>query len=277
MAQVTRLGLYGGPRAPYATFAAVVTASVTGSFTEAQIVAGSQEITITLVSDTWVADDGTFAGIRQDIIDGLDSAQSETLGWNNEVRDKEVVGSVVRTSDTVVTITLTASASYDITADETITVTVPASAMTSTAVPITATPTIGVSVVAVEDDQPSGGYLYVRYEQEQLRREEERRLRARALRKAKRIKDKLHRELALAERKIDEETARKAELARINRLVADNQQAIIELDNPVIIKAMNEALESQTFSRIERLERELGKIYEEEMFLLEATKILVNQ
>ena len=171
MAQVTRLGLYGGPRAPYATFAAVVTASVTGSFTEAQIVAGSQEITITLVSDTWVADDGTFAGIRQDIIDGLDSAQSETLGWNNEVRDKEVVGSVVRTSDTEVTITLTASASYDITADETITVTVPASALTTTAVPITATPTIGVTAAAAVSQ--GGNYAPPKYVKTKRKKKDE--------------------------------------------------------------------------------------------------------
>jgi hypothetical protein len=80
-----------------------------------------------------VADDGTFAAQRQAIIDGLDSAQSEATGWNAEVRDKEVVGAVVRTSDTVVTITLTAAAAYDITADETITVTIPAAALVTSA------------------------------------------------------------------------------------------------------------------------------------------------
>ena len=149
MAQVTRLGLYGGPRRPYASFVpatatAAITGTATSSITEADIVAGGKTIIITLTNDTWVAAGATFNATRQDIIDGLDSAQSELLGWNNEVRDKEVVGAVVRTSDTVVTITLTASPLYDLTANETITITVPASAVTAAA-PITATPTFDVS------------------------------------------------------------------------------------------------------------------------------------
>ncbi len=136
----------------------------------------------------------------------------------------------------------------------------------------------GIQVGEVEEeDQPSGGYFWVRYEQEQFRKEEERRFREKAKRKAKRLKDKLDRELALAERKIEDDDARKVELARINRLVASNKQTIIDLGNPVIIKAMNESLEKQTFSTMERLERELGRIYEEEQFLLMATQILVNQ
>ena len=126
-------------------------------------------------------------------------------------------------------------------------------------------------------EENSGGYLWVRYEQERYRREEERRKRREALRKAKRIKEKLHRELAIAERRIEEEAARKAELARINRLVADNKLAIIELDNQKLIMSMNEALERQTFSTMERLERELGRVWEEEEFLMMATQILVNQ
>ena len=104
-------------------------------------------VIITLTNDTWVASGATFDAQRQNIINGLDSAQSETLGWNNEVRDKEVVTAVVRTSDTVVTITLSAAAAYNITSDETITVTAPATALTG-ASELTATPTIGVSFVA---------------------------------------------------------------------------------------------------------------------------------
>lgn len=86
-----------------------------------------------------------FADERQAIIDGLDAATSPTNGWNNEVRDKEVVGAVVRTSDTRVTITLTAAGAYAIAANETITVTIPASALTTSGDPITATPTFTVT------------------------------------------------------------------------------------------------------------------------------------
>jgi voltage-gated potassium channel Kch len=89
----------------------------------------------------------TFDAQRQAIINGLDSAQSELTGWNNEVRDKEVVTSVARTSDTVCTITLSASASYDISATETITVTIPSAALTTGTSDIIGTPTFTVTAV----------------------------------------------------------------------------------------------------------------------------------
>ena len=159
---VTRLGPGGGPRSQYPGFAVSVSAAVTGTaasgLTETQVVSGSETIIITLTGDTWVAAGAPFNGQRQNIIDGLDSAQSETNGWNAEVRDKEVVESVVRTSDTVVTITLTASASYNITADETITVTVPGTAVAG-GNPITASPTFDVSVV-LEGVGPTTVYRY---------------------------------------------------------------------------------------------------------------------
>lgn len=89
----------------------------------------------------------TFAQVRQDIINGLDSAQSEASGWNAAVRDAMAVGAVVRTSDTVVTITVSAFTNYDITAQETITVTIPASAVMEASA-ITATPTFTIATVA---------------------------------------------------------------------------------------------------------------------------------
>lgn len=105
-----------------------------GSFpaTEAEIVAGGETIVLTLTGFAdWVADGATFDAQRQNIIDGMNSAQSELTGWNNEVRDKQLVAGVVRTSDKVVTITLDAQAAYDISpgANETITVTIPESAL----------------------------------------------------------------------------------------------------------------------------------------------------
>lgn len=153
-ARVTRFGISGATWRPAGDFSGkqptVVTASValSASLTEALVVAGGETITITLVSDTWVASGATFNAQRQAIIDGLDSDGAELLGWNNELRDKEVVGSVARSSDTVVTITLTAAAAYDITADETITVTIPAAALTA-AGEVTATPTFDVTFIAV--------------------------------------------------------------------------------------------------------------------------------
>ena len=134
----------------FAITALSVDAAITGTIidgNEEDVRAGSKTIIITLTGDTWVAAGAPFDAERQAIIDGLDSAQSEALGWNNEVRDKEVVGAVVRTSGTVVTITLTAAAAYALTASETITVTVPASALTG-ASPVVGAPTIVISDVS---------------------------------------------------------------------------------------------------------------------------------
>lgn len=131
------------------TLSSGASAAVSGTLLnadESDIVTGGNTLIITLTDDTWVAAGATFDAQRQNIINGVTSAQSETTGWNNEVRDNEVVGSVVRTSDTVVTITWSASASYDITANETITVTVPATALTG-AQAVVATPTVTVTVV----------------------------------------------------------------------------------------------------------------------------------
>lgn len=129
-----------------------VTASISGTaaagITESDVVTGGKTIIITLSGDTWVASGATFDAQRQNIIDGITSAQSETTGWNNEVRDAESVTSVVRTSDTVVTATLSAAGAYDITAPETITVTVPASALVTSGSPLVASPSFGVSVVS---------------------------------------------------------------------------------------------------------------------------------
>ena len=156
----TRHGLYGGPRGLYGDFLLkvaqpVVTLSTTIT-DEAGIKAGGDTIVLTVSNDTWVATGAAFNAQRQNIIDGLTSAGVEALGWNAEVRDKEVVTAVARTSDTVVTITLTAAAAYDITANETITATVAATALTGAAETV-ATPTFTVSYVAAVEERPGGG------------------------------------------------------------------------------------------------------------------------
>jgi len=87
-------------------------------------------------------DPGTFAltGTAAD----LGYADSE---WDREVRDREVVTAVVRTSPTVVTITFTAAAGYDIAAQETVTATIPAAALTG-ATELVATPTFTIDTAA---------------------------------------------------------------------------------------------------------------------------------
>lgn len=131
---------------------AATTGTATSSISESDIVAGGKTIILTLTGDTWVTSGATFDAQRQNIIDGLDSAQSETNGWDAEVKAKEVVGSVVRTSDTVVTITLSAQAAYDITAQETIAATIPATALTTSSTAVVSSPTFTVDAVSASTD-----------------------------------------------------------------------------------------------------------------------------
>ena len=147
-------GLFDIGLAPWAivgykpsTVTAAITGTATASITEADVVTGSKTIIITLTGDTWVAAGGTFDAQRQAIINGLDSAQAEGTGWDAVVKGTQVTTGVVRTSDTVVTITLDPFATFNITAQETITVTVPAAALTG-AVSVVGSPTFTVSVVA---------------------------------------------------------------------------------------------------------------------------------
>ena len=126
---------------------AVLTGTAVTTATEQEIRDGGETVIITLTNETWVAAGATFDAERQGLIDGLNSAQSETAGWNAEVRDKMTVGSVVRTSGTVVTITIAAAdvGSYAVDADETITMTIPASALVTLTIAWVATPTFSVT------------------------------------------------------------------------------------------------------------------------------------
>ena len=126
-----------------------VTGTVTASINEADIVTGGKTVILTLIGDTWVTAGATFDAQRQNIINGMDSAQSEAGGWDAKVKALQGVAGVVRTSNTVVTITLDAQAAYDITATETITVTVPSTALTG-AVQIVTSPTFTVAINATD-------------------------------------------------------------------------------------------------------------------------------
>lgn len=134
---------------------AALTGTITSSTTEADIVAGGKTIILTLTGDTWIAAGAlSFDLQRQAIIDGIDSAQSEATGWDLVPKALQSVSGVVRTSDTVVTITLDAFVTYNITATETVTATIPATALTG-ALAVVASPTFTIST--------SGGITYPGY------------------------------------------------------------------------------------------------------------------
>ena len=131
-----------------AAASAVITGTITASVTEADIVAGGKTLIITLTGDTWIAAGaGSFDLQRDEIIAGVDSGQSETFGWDLVPKVLQSLGGVVRTSDTVVTITWDAFATYNITATETITVTVPGTAVVLGG-SLVATPTFTITPIS---------------------------------------------------------------------------------------------------------------------------------
>ena len=112
--------------------AATESLAITGTLSDggipSEIVAGAETLILTLTGTVWVDSGATFDAQRQTIIDNLDSNLSDQNGWDNR-RSDFPVGNVVRTSNTIVTITLSASSAYSIPATEVITVTSPISAI----------------------------------------------------------------------------------------------------------------------------------------------------
>ena len=111
------------------TPAAVLTGTLADNAIESEIVAGTETLVITLTNDTWHANIGSTSAETTALINGIDSAQGETKGWDLVVKAGLNDTHVVRNTDTQVTITLPAFSTYDITANETISVLVPAAAL----------------------------------------------------------------------------------------------------------------------------------------------------
>lgn len=156
--EFSRLGIasadeaLSGDKRPFLTVthitpSAAITGTVGDGATEQEVRDGAGTIIITLTNDTWVAAGGTFDAQRQAIINGLDAAESETNGWNAQVRDQMDPAAVVRTNSTVATITVSAAAvaNYFINANEVITTTVPNAALVTGSVDITAAPTTTIT------------------------------------------------------------------------------------------------------------------------------------
>lgn len=83
-------------------------------------------------SDFVLLEQPFFDDIRLNILNAIDSAQAEPFGWD-AIKASIPLTAVVRSSDTIVTITLPAIASYNVLANETLTVTVPAIAVVGNA------------------------------------------------------------------------------------------------------------------------------------------------
>lgn len=121
----------------------------------------------------------------------------------------------------------------------------------------------------------TGGFWYA-YEKEVLRRKQEQRKRDELEEKARQLQDKLDREIALEYRKREAEQARIDELKRLTRLAEQFQETIQkELSDKVIIAA-ERAIKQGNYSAMEALNREIDRAKEEEMFLIDAAMLILN-
>eukprot|EP00163_Fabomonas_tropica_P011118 TRINITY_DN2164_c0_g1_i2.p1 TRINITY_DN2164_c0_g1~~TRINITY_DN2164_c0_g1_i2.p1 ORF type:complete len:1432 (+),score=338.63 TRINITY_DN2164_c0_g1_i2:411-4706(+) len=118
--------------------------------TETAVQGAAHTIIITITStDTWAPAGVLFENERQDIINGLLLDQTGgPNGWENTIRPSLPVTSVVRSSDTVVTVTVPATSEYAIGVDEVIRFQV-ASTSTSRGAVVNSTNTVTVTDVAV--------------------------------------------------------------------------------------------------------------------------------
>lgn len=99
--------------------------AIAGGVLEAEIVTGGETLILTLTNGEWDLIIGADNALTTALIAGITGDDAGGNGWDDDVAILH--GTVVRTSDTVVTITLPASAGYSTLVDETVSVVVPAS------------------------------------------------------------------------------------------------------------------------------------------------------
>ncbi len=147
--------------APHGTTANAIVltgTSIAGGMTEEMAVDGGETVIITLAGDTWALTLGANNAITTAFLAAITGDDAGSNGFDAEVA--LVHGNLVRTSDTIVTLTLPAGASYSVAADETITVAPPASSVDDGITPATATFDITADVIiALTGTAVAGGVL----------------------------------------------------------------------------------------------------------------------
>jgi len=153
------------PQSPDTTGSVSLSGTVIGA-AEADVIAGGETVIITLNNNTWATDVASAVKLSL-LLDNL-TAGTENSEWAKIIAATKTAATVVRTSNTVVTITLQAVAGYEITDDQIITVTVPASLLTDSSIPLTGSPQFtikantaatisGTAVGCTESDILAGG------------------------------------------------------------------------------------------------------------------------
>ncbi len=136
--------------------------------------------------------------------------------------------------------------------------------------------TFGLGRFPTEERRPTGGFWFD-YDRERYRRDEERKRLLDLELKALFVEDKLERKIALEFRKDEEEENRLIELSMLTKLAKEHKVDIERSSSDKVIQAANRAILQHSFSSMEQLERLLEREREEEIFLLIATQVLLNQ
>jgi hypothetical protein len=131
--------------------------AITSGLLEAEVVTGSETVIITLTNDTWAPTLGADNAITTAFLAAITGDDAGANGFDDEVA--LVHGNLVRTSDTVVTLTLPAAASYSPTADETITVAPPASSVVRGVAPASQTFVVSTIIISLSGTMVAGGVL----------------------------------------------------------------------------------------------------------------------
>lgn len=132
LASIANVSLTGAPFQNNSTTSTFTIASIsshsvtlTAVLTEPKIVAGGQTLVITLNNDSWAQDVVSSTTKLNELISNI-TASTNTTAWNNvQTALKNNPSDVVRTSDSVLTITLPPVSTYNLDSDQTINVTIP--------------------------------------------------------------------------------------------------------------------------------------------------------
>ncbi len=114
------------------------------------------------------------------------------------------------------------------------------------------------------------------FEREMSRRERERKKLEQKLEETRKIEDKVTRDIALEERRIEQNNARLRELERLQALAQEHERTIQRNVNERVRAAYTRTQLKKSFSALEALERELKRAKEEEDFLIMAIQVIHN-
>ncbi len=132
-----------------------LTGTAIGGVLEAEIVTGGETVIMTLTDGKWVEDLGGDNAITTAFLAAITGSEGGGNDFDDEVA--LVHGDLVRTSETVLTLTLPAAGSYAIASDETVSVTPPASALQKAIVPAFKTFRVSIITVALTGTVVAGG------------------------------------------------------------------------------------------------------------------------